>query len=124
MVYTAVRFVRYYRISHDYNERVDAKVDSIHLHESTSKKAPRCYDVVLEYKIDGKKGRSEIHVPVEKADSFAVGTIVSIRYKVSENGAVHIASDDDTFAHLTKVYGIAIVVEFAVFFVLWLQLIK
>ena len=123
MVFCAKRFVQYYRISKEYKDQLDAKVTKITYHEPKNKKTPKSYEVILEYTINNKKGYSEIRIPVEKADQFAVGTIVPIRYKVEPNGAVHIASAGDEFDSLLKIYGVALVVEFIAFFYIWWKMV-
>lgn len=119
MVFSAARFVQYYRISKNYNSRVDAKVDKVTFHEPKNKKEHKTYDVFLEYKIDGKKGRAQINVPVEKIDEFEVGSKIPIRYKIEDNGAIRIASDSQQFDQLAKVHFIAVIVELIMFFILW-----
>ncbi|MBQ0066467.1 MAG: hypothetical protein KBT48_11950 [Firmicutes bacterium] len=119
MLYSATRFMHNYRIESQYKDRCEATVVKMTLRTPKKKKEVKAYDVKLQYVINGKVGHSEIVVPYVKADEFEVGTKHQIRYAVSPNGAVHIASDSDTFKKLMIVHGIAIAVEFIVFFIIW-----
>ena len=54
-------------------------------------------------------------------DEFAVGNDVSIRYTVSENGTVHIASDTKMLDKMMKAHALAVAIEFVGFLWIWLN---
>lgn len=119
LIYTVARFFRYFRIVRDYKENTTAKVISVKRHEPAGKREPPALDVVMEYVIDGKEGRSEVIVPVSRAEEYEVGRMVDICYYVSGNGAVHIASAGDGPKKLMYGYLAAIVIEIVVYIVIW-----
>ena len=119
MFYTATRFLQYFRIVKEYKDRTTAKVIRVTTHERKSKREKKAVDVILEYVINGKEGRSEVVVPVEYSDQYPLGKEVSICYSVSGNGAVHIASDTTATKKLMYGYAAAIAVEFIAFVVIW-----
>lgn len=119
LIYTSARFLKYHRIVRDYKETTTAVVAQTRGHESSGRREEPAIDVVLEYTIEGKEGRSEIVVPVSRADEFTVGSEVEIRYYVSGNGAVHIASSGDGPKKMMMGYLAAIVIELVVYVVIW-----
>ncbi|MDO4490568.1 MAG: hypothetical protein Q4B85_05855 [Lachnospiraceae bacterium] len=119
MIYTAARFLQYHRIVHDYKEVTTAKVVGVSPHEKKNKKEKPAVDVVMEYIIQGKEGRSEVTVPADQEDRYAQGKEFQICYKVDPNGTVHIASWSQANKKIMIGYGAAIAVEFAAFVILW-----
>lgn len=122
MIFCAKQFMQYWRIEKLYTNNTMAKVVKMTYIEPAKKRDIKRYNVILQYTIDGKVGRSEIVVPYTKADAFQVGKEVSIRYTVSGNGAVHIASNNDMTRKLMIAYASAIAIEFIVFFIIWWRL--
>ena len=95
LIYTAARFLQYYRIVKNYKEETQATVKQIRDHEPANRKEPPALDVLLSYEIDGEERSSEVVVPREHAAQYQVGSRVGIRYYVEENGAVHVATAGD-----------------------------
>ena len=126
MIFTAVNFIRYYRIQKEYKGRTTARVEEAHPHQAETKrekKEKKSIDVTVGYEIDGIPGRSEIRVPATSAEDYKLGTELPIRYKVSPNGAVHIASDTDMVKKLLIGHGLAFVAEIVVFVVIWVSML-
>lgn len=119
LIYTSARFLRYFRIVKDYKDQTVARVVRIQNHTPANRKEKPAVDVLLEYTIDGKEGRSEIIVPTDAADQYTVGNELDICYYVAGNGAVHIASAGDAPRKLMYGYLAAIVVELVVYAVIW-----
>ncbi len=119
LIYTAARFLRYYRIVREYKNETTATVASVSNHEQVRKNEPPAVDVILEFSIDGEKKRSEIIVPAEKAGEYEVGKAVDICYYVAGNGAVHIASAGDGPKKMMYGYLAAIVIELVIYYVVW-----
>lgn len=119
MIYTAARFLQYYRIVTEYKDRTTAVVLEVTDHPRKKKKEPPAVDVVMQYQIDGKEGRSEITVPADTASRYTVGKEYEICYKVSPNGTVHIASWSTANKKIMIGYIVALAVEFGAFVVLW-----
>lgn len=119
MIFSIGRFFQYYRIVNEYKDKTTAKVIRVKSHERTNKKEKKAVDVLMEYTIDGKEGRSEVVVPLQMSDQYPLDKEVAICYKVSGNGAVHIASDTSATKKLMYAYAIAIAVEFAAFAAIW-----
>ena len=119
MLYTIARFFRYFRIVKEYTEQTTATVARTKSHTPGSKREKPAVDVVLEYELDGKTGSSEIVVPVEHAGQYEIGKTVEIVYKVSPNGAVHIASAGDGPRKLMYGYLAAIIIEIIIYVVIW-----
>lgn len=119
LIYTSARFLRYFRIVKDYKDQTVARVVRIQNHTPANRKEKSAVDVLLEYTIDGKEGRSEIIVPTDAADQYTVGNELDICYYVAGNGAVHIASAGDAPRKLMYGYLAAIVVELVVYAVIW-----
>ena len=119
ILFTATRLLRYYRIESDYRQTTSAKVVSHKKHVPTQKKEKPAIDVLLSYVIDGKEGLSEITVPLEAADTFETGSEHMIRYMVSGNGAVHIASDTGAVRRILFGHIAALLCELAAFVVIW-----
>lgn len=123
MLFTVARFFQYFKIVKEYTDKTTAKVVQVKRHEPANKKEKPAVDVVMEYHIDGKEGRSEVVVPLAMAEQFPLDKEVSICYKVSGNGAVHIASDTSATKKLMYAYATAIGVEFLAFFIIWWMMI-
>jgi len=119
LIYTSARFLRYFRIVKDYKDQTVARVVRIQNHTPANRKEKPAVDVLLEYTIDGKAGRSEIIIPVTAAEKYSVGNELDICYYVAGNGAVHIASAGDAPRKLMYGYLAAIVVELVVYAVIW-----
>lgn len=119
MIYTAARFLQYYRIVTEYKQTATAKVAGISPHEKKHKKEKPAVDVLLEYQLNGEEVKSEITVPATAADRYTIGREFPICCKVSANGTVHIASWSSANKKILIGYGFAIAVEFAAFVILW-----
>lgn len=137
MIFSIGRFFRYYRIVKEYTGHTEAKVIRVQMplplqaaaqrsgngtrnrRGSSTGKAGKAAQVLLEYCIEGTTGHAEIAVPPEEAGRFSVGTEVAICYKVSGNGAVHIASDTGANKALLRAHALAIAVELAAFVLIW-----
>lgn len=124
MLFTAARFLQYFRIVKEYTEKTTAKVVRVSRHEPNNKKEKEAVDVVMEYTIEGKEGQSEVTVPATMKQQYPLGKELPICYKVSENGTVHIASDTTATKKLMYAYAIAIVIEFLAFFIVWWMMIS
>lgn len=119
ILYTVARFFKYFRIVKDYKNETSATVISISDHVPGSKREPPAKDVVIEYELDGETRHSEIIVPVEHIGKYEVGTVLDIRYYQSGNGAVHVASAGDGPKKLMYGYLAAIIIELAVYVIIW-----
>lgn len=127
MIFTAGKFLRYYKIYDEYKQKTTAVVIKSELckdksieNKSHKKKE---LNVILEYCIDGKIGHSEIRVPFTQEDQYNVGKEIPICYMVSGNGAVHIASDTEYLKKIMIGHGIAVVVEILFFVIIWVQML-
>ena len=119
LIFTAARFLQYFRIVKNYKEETQATVTQIRDHEPASKKEPPALDVLLTYQIDGEERSSEIIVPREQTERYQVGSRVGIRYYAEENGAVHIASAGDAPRKIMFAYLALIVLEIVIYAVIW-----
>ena len=95
LIYTAARFLQYFRIVKNYKEETQAVVKQVREHTPSGRKEPPALDVLLSYEINGEERSSEVVVPREQAAQYQVGSRVGIRYYVEENGAVHVATAGD-----------------------------
>jgi len=120
MIFSAARFLQYFRIVKNYKERTVAKVADVTVRTNLRKHEKKAVNVTLEYEINGKTGRSEVPVESKYAGNFALGKEVSIRYYVAENGAVHIASDNDAIKKFMIGHLAAIILELAAFILIWI----
>ena len=119
LIYTAARFLQYFRIVKNYNEETQATVRQVRDHEPAGKKEPPALDVVLEYEIGGEEKTSEVVVPREQAAQYQVGSKVGIRYYVEENGTVHVATAGDAPRKLMYAYLGAFILELVIYVVIW-----
>lgn len=119
LIYTAARFLQYYRIVKNYKEETQAVVKKIRDHEPASRKEPTALDVLLSYEIGGEERSSEVVVPREYAGQYQVGNRVGIRYYVEENGTVHIATAGDAPRKIMYAYLAAIILEIVIYAVIW-----
>ena len=119
ILYTVARFFRYFRIVRDYKDETTATVISINDHTPGHRKEPPAKDVVIEYEMDGKPRRSEFVIPAEQAGDYEPGRQVDIRYHQESNGAVHVASAGDAPKKLMYAYLAAIIVELAIYVIIW-----
>ncbi len=119
LIYTAARFLQYYRIVKNYKEETQATVRKVSDHEPAHKKEPPALDVLLSYEISGEERSSEIVVPREQAAKFQVGNKVDICYYAEENGTVHIAASGEGPRKLMYAYLAAIVLEIVIYAVIW-----
>lgn len=120
MVFSAARFIQYFRIVKNYKNRTTAKVVDVVRRMQVRKHEKKAVNVTLEYEIDGTVGRSEVPVEAKYAGNFALGKEVPIRYYVAENGAVHIASDNDSIKKFMIAHLVAITLELAAFILIWI----
>jgi hypothetical protein len=119
LIYTAARFLQYFRIVKNYKEETQATVRQVRDHEPAGKKEPPALDVVLVYEIGGEEKTSEVVVPREQAAQYQVGSKVGIRYYVEENGTVHIATAGDAPRKLMYAYLGAFILELVIYVVIW-----
>ncbi|MDO4617724.1 MAG: hypothetical protein Q4B03_09800 [Lachnospiraceae bacterium] len=115
MIFTASRFLQYYRIVTEYKERTIATVEEITDHPKARKKDKPAKDVLMSYELNGERMKSEITVPADTIDRYTIGKEFEICCKVDPNGTVHIASWSSAnkkimFSHLG-----ALAVEMAAF---------
>ena len=110
MLFTAARFLQYFRIVKEYTEKTTAKVVRVSRHEPNNKKEKEAVDVVT--------------VPATMMQQYPLGKELPICYKVSENGTVHIASDTTATKKLMYAYAIAIGIELLAFFIVWWMMIS
>ena len=123
MIFTAARILQYYRIVSQYKDTTQATVTKVTGHERKKKKERPAVDVKLEYMIGEKEGASEIVVPVDVAEQYAVGKEFTICYKVSPNGAVHIASYSPANKKILIGYVAALIIEIVAFVLIWLSIL-
>ena len=119
LIYTAARFLQYYRIVKNYKEETTATVRQAREHVPANRKEPPALDVFLSYEISGEERSSEVVVPRDQAAQYQVGSKVGIRYYAEENGAVHIASAGEAPRKLMYAYLAAIVLEIVIYVVVW-----
>ncbi|MBQ8054762.1 MAG: hypothetical protein IJ198_13330 [Lachnospiraceae bacterium] len=119
LIYTAARFLQYFRIVKNYKEETQATVKQVRDHEPAGKKEPPALDVVLVYEIGGEEKTSEVVVPRELAARYQVGSKVGIRYYVEENGTVHVATAGDAPRKLMYAYLGAFILELVIYVVIW-----
>ncbi|MCQ2500451.1 MAG: hypothetical protein MJ117_03765 [Lachnospiraceae bacterium] len=119
MIFTASRFLQYYRIVTEYKNTTMAKVLEVSDHPIKNKKQKPAVDVVMQYEIDGNEGKSEIIVPADLGGQYEVGKEFKICYKIDPNGTVHIASWSPANKKIMIGHAAAIAVEFAAFVILW-----
>ena len=67
LIYTAARFLQYFRIVKNYKEETQAAVIQVREHTPSGRKEPPALDVLLSYEIDGEERSSEVVVPREQA---------------------------------------------------------
>lgn len=120
MIFSAARFIQYFRIVKNYKEKTTAKVVDVVRRMQVRKHEKKAVNVTLEYEINGTVGRSEVPVEAKYAENFALGKEVPIRYYVAENGAVHIASDNDSIKKFMIAHLVAIALELAAFILIWI----
>ena len=119
LIYTAARFLQYYRIVKNYKEETQAVVKQIRDHEPANRKEQPALDVLLSYEIAGEERSSEIVVPRVHAGQYQVGSKVGIRYYAEENGTVHIATAGDAPRKIMYGYLAAIVLEIVIYAAIW-----
>ena len=119
LIYTAARFLQYYRIVKNYKEETQAVVKQIRDHEPSGRKEPPSLDVLLSYEIGGEERSSEVVVPREQAAQYQAGNKVGIRYYVEENGAVHIATAGDAPRKIMYAYLATIILEIVIYAAIW-----
>ena len=119
LIYTAARFLQYFRIVKNYKEETVAVVKQIRDHEPSGRKEPPSLDVLLSYEIGGEERSSEVVVPREQAAQYQAGNRVGIRYYVEENGAVHIATAGDAPRKIMYAYLAAIILEIVIYAAIW-----
>ena len=119
LIYTAARFLQYFRIVKNYKEETQATVRQVRDHEPAGKKEPPALDVVLAYEIGGEEKTSEVVVPREQAAQYQVGSKVGIRYYVEENGTVPVATAGDAPRKLMYAYLGAFILELVIYVVIW-----
>ncbi|MBP3876778.1 MAG: hypothetical protein J6E44_02325 [Lachnospiraceae bacterium] len=119
LIYTAARFLQYFRIVKNYKEETTAVVTEVRSHEPSGKKERLALDIILSYEIGGEERSSEIIVPSEHAAQYQVGCEVGIRYYMEENGTVHIATAGDAPKKIMFAYLAAIVLEIVIYAVVW-----
>lgn len=119
VLYTVARFFKYFRIVKDYKDETSATVIGISDHVPGSKKEPPAKDVVIKYELNGEVRHSEIIVPIEQISGYELGTVLNIRYYQASNGAVHVASAGDAPKKLMYGYLAAIILELAVYVIIW-----
>ena len=76
LIYTAARFLQYFRIVKNYKEETQAVVKQVREHTPSSRKEPPALDVLLSYEINGEERSSEVVVPREQAAQYQVGSRV------------------------------------------------
>jgi hypothetical protein len=119
LIYTAARFLQYFRIVKNYKEETTATVEEVRNHEPSRPKDPPALDVILSYEVGGQEKSSEIIVPQEQAAKYQVGSRVGIRYYMEENGTVHIATAGDAAKKIMYGYLAAIILELVIYAVVW-----
>ncbi len=122
LIFMIARFFQYFHIVNEYKEQTKAKVIKVTRHLPVNKKERPAVDVILSYVIDGKEGHSEIIVPVKFADRYTLGAELDICYKVSGNGAVHVASAGPASKKLMYGYVGGIAAVLIAFVVIWISM--
>ena len=122
MIFSAARFLQYFRIIKNYKERAVATVVNVTTKTDLRKHERKAVNVTLEYEINGKTGRSEVTVESKYAGNFALGSQMPVRYYVADNGAVHIASDNSSVKKLMIAHIAAIVLEITAFVLIWIHM--
>lgn len=120
MIFSAARFLQYFRIVKNYKEHTVATVVNVTTRTQLQKHERKAVNVTLEYEINGKTGRSEVPVESKYSGNFALGQKVPIRYYIASNGAVHVASDNASVKRLMFGHLAAIVLELAAFVLIWI----
>ena len=120
IIFSAARFIQYFRIVRNYKDRTMATVADVTVHLNMRKHEKKAVNVILEYEINGKEGRSEIVIEAKYADKYALGSQVPIRYYIAPNGAVHIASDNDSVKKFMIAHLVAILLEIGAFIAIWI----
>lgn len=119
MIFTAARFFQYFRIVTEYKDVTTAVVEKVTEHVPSGKREKKALDVILKYMIDGEEKRSEIIVPENAAEKYIAGKEFEICYKVSDGGAVHIASHSPANKKIMYGHIAVLVLELAAFIILW-----
>ncbi len=119
LIYTAARFLQYFRIVKNYKEETVATVRQIRDHAPDGRREPPAVDVLLAYEAGGEQRSSEVVVPREHAAQYQVGSKVGIRYYMEENGTVHVATAGDGPRKLMYAYLAAFVLELVIYAVIW-----
>lgn len=122
MIFSAARFLQYFRIVKNYKEHTTATVVNVTKRMELKKHERKAVNVILEYEIDGTVGRSEVVIESKYAGNFALGQEVPIRYYIASNGAVHIASDNGHVKKLMFAHLAAIILEIAAFVLIWIYM--
>ena len=122
MIFSAARFLQYFRIVRNYKEKTTATVVNVTKKMDLRKHERKAVNVTLEYEINGSTGRSEVVIESKYAGNFALGKQVPIRYYIATNGAVHIASDNDSVKKFMIAHLAAIVLEIAAFVLIWIYM--
>ncbi len=115
MIFTASRFLQYYRIVKEYKIRTGAVVVEVTDHPAVRKKEKPAKDVVLSYTLDSGEKKSEITVPAETAGKYEIGAEFEICCKEDPNGTVHIASWSPANKKIMIGHLCALAVEFIAF---------
>lgn len=119
MIFSATRFLQYYRIVSEYKSVTQATVVRVANRVPGKKKEKPAVDVVMSYVIDGKEGTSEVTVPADMAGQYEIGKTFDICYYVAGNGAVHIASYSSANKKIMYGHLAAVLIELATFILLW-----
>ena len=120
MIFSAARFLQYFRIVRHYKSQTTAKVVEVTTRMPVRKHEKKAVNVILEYDLNGETARSEIIIESRYAENFALGKEVPIRYYVASNGAVHIASDNATVKKMMYAHLAAIILEIGAFVAIWI----
>lgn len=115
MIYTASRFLQYYRIVTEYRKEASATVKEITDHPVSHKKEKPAKDVLMTYTLDGTERSSEITVPAAAAGNYTIGKTFEICCKEDPNGTIHIASRSSANKKILIGHLAALAVEFAAF---------
>lgn len=125
MIFTAMRFMVYYRITKEYKNTTTAKViaSSPHVPETKEEKKQKLMDVTLECTVNDAINHSEITVPCSVADEYKLGAEIPISYKVSPNGTVHVASSTKSVKKFAIFHFVILIAEIAAFLVIWFSML-
>ncbi len=115
MIFTASRFLQYYRIVTEYKERSTATVLEISDHQKQHKKEKPAKDVVMGYNLHGSEHTSEVTVPADQIHQYPIGKEIEICCKVDPNGTIHIASWSDANKKIMISNLVVLAIEFAAF---------